>query len=97
MALNPRQLAILQSVKEQGSVKTEELAEEFGITLQTARRDIQRLTEAAELERFHGGVRAVDSPPATSPTPNANAPKPAPSKTLPGKWPLPFRTGPACS
>lgn len=61
MALNPRQLAILQSVREQGSVKTEELAEEFGITLQTARRDIQRLTEAAELERFHGGVRAVDS------------------------------------
>jgi DeoR family glycerol-3-phosphate regulon repressor len=61
MALNPRQLAILQSVKDQGSVKTEELAEEFGITLQTARRDIQRLTETAELERFHGGVRAVDS------------------------------------
>ena len=61
MALNPRQIAILQSVREQGSVKTEELAEEFGITLQTARRDIQRLTEAAELERFHGGVRAVDS------------------------------------
>ena len=34
MALNPRQIAILQSVREQGSVKTEELAEEFGITLQ---------------------------------------------------------------
>ena len=61
MALNPRQLAILQSVREQGSVKTEELAQEFGITLQTARRDLQRLTEAAQLERFHGGVRAVDS------------------------------------
>ena len=30
MALNPRQIAILQSVREQGSVKTEELAEEFG-------------------------------------------------------------------
>ena len=30
MALNPRQLAILQVVREQGSVKTEELAEEFG-------------------------------------------------------------------
>jgi DeoR family glycerol-3-phosphate regulon repressor len=61
MALNPRQLAILQAVRDQGSVKTEELAEEFGITLQTARRDIQRLTEASQLERFHGGVRAVDS------------------------------------
>lgn len=61
MALNPRQLAILQAVREQGSIKTETLAEQFGITLQTARRDVQRLTEAAELERFHGGVRAVDS------------------------------------
>jgi DeoR family transcriptional regulator, glycerol-3-phosphate regulon repressor len=61
MAINPRQLAILQAVREQGSVKTDTLAEQFGITLQTARRDIQRLTEAGELERFHGGVRAANS------------------------------------
>ena len=61
MAINPRQLAILQAVRAQGSVKTEALAEQFGITLQTTRRDIQRLTEAAMLERFHGGVRAMDS------------------------------------
>jgi DeoR family glycerol-3-phosphate regulon repressor len=61
MALNPRQLSILQAVRAQGNVKTETLAEQFGITLQTARRDVQRLTEAAQLERFHGGVRAVDS------------------------------------
>ena len=61
MSINPRQLAILQAVREQGSVKTEALAEQFGMTLQTTRRDIQRLTEAAMLERFHGGVRVVDS------------------------------------
>lgn len=60
MSINPRQLAILQAVREQGSVKTEALAEQFGMTLQTTRRDIQRLTEAAMLERFHGGVRVVD-------------------------------------
>ena len=61
MALNPRQLSLLQAVREHGSVKTETLAEQLGIPLQTVRRDLQRLTEAAMLERFHGGVRVVDS------------------------------------
>ena len=61
MALNPRQLAILQTVRERGALKTEVLAEQFQTTLQTVRRDIQRLTEAGVLERFHGGVRALDS------------------------------------
>lgn len=61
MALNPRQLALLKAVREHGSLKTEELAERFDTTLQTVRRDIQRLTDAGVLERFHGGVRVVDS------------------------------------
>ena len=61
MALNPRQLAMLQAVREHGSLKTESLAEQFATTLQTVRRDIQRLSEAGALERFHGGVRAIDS------------------------------------
>jgi len=61
MALNPRQLAILQAVREHGTLKTEALAERFDTTLQTVRRDIQRLTDAGVLERFHGGVRALDS------------------------------------
>ena len=60
MALNPRQLSLLQAVREHGSVKTETLAEQLGIPLQTVRRDLQRLTEAAMLERFHGGVRVVE-------------------------------------
>lgn len=61
MALNPRQLAILQAVREQGSLRTEVLAEQFGVTLQTARRDIHLLTSSGALARFHGGVRAIDS------------------------------------
>ncbi len=61
MALNPRQVSLLQAVREHGSVKTETLAEQLGIPLQTVRRDLQRLTEAAMLERFHGGVRVADS------------------------------------
>jgi DeoR family transcriptional regulator, glycerol-3-phosphate regulon repressor len=61
MALNPRQLAMLQTVREQGSVKTEVLAERFQTTLQTVRRDISRLSQAGVIERFHGGVRVIDS------------------------------------
>jgi len=61
MALNPRQLAILNAVRRQGHLKTEDLAAQFGVTLQTARRDIQLLTQAGSLARFHGGVRAIDS------------------------------------
>lgn len=61
IALNPRQLAILSAVRAQGQARTEWLAEEFGSTLQTIRRDVQRLTDAGLIERFHGGVRAMDS------------------------------------
>ncbi|MEY4507379.1 MAG: Glycerol-3-phosphate regulon repressor [Pseudomonadota bacterium] len=61
MALNPRQLAMLQAVREHGSLKTEALAEQFHTTLQTVRRDISRLSEAGAIERFHGGVRVIDS------------------------------------
>lgn len=61
MSLNPRQLAMLAAVREHGSLRTEALAERFDTTLQTVRRDVARLTEAGVLERFHGGVRAIDS------------------------------------
>jgi DeoR family glycerol-3-phosphate regulon repressor len=61
MALNPRQLAMLQTIKECGSLKTESLAEQFNTTLQTVRRDIARMSETGMIERFHGGVRVIDS------------------------------------
>lgn len=44
-----------------GSVTVEELAETLGVTLQTVRRDVQRLSEASLLTRFHGGVRVPSS------------------------------------
>ena len=44
-----------------GSVTVEELADKLGVTLQTVRRDIQRLAEQGLLARFHGGVRVPGS------------------------------------
>ena len=54
---NPRQAGVLDTVRELGSVTVEALAERFGVTLQTVRRDVKLLSNAGLLARFHGGVR----------------------------------------
>ncbi len=57
----PRQLELLDEVRRQRSASVEALAERFGVTLQTVRRDVRSLTEAGLLIRFHGGVRLPGS------------------------------------
>lgn len=57
MELNPRQTQLIDTVRAEGAVSIESLAERFSVTLQTVRRDVQRLAEAGLLARFHGGVR----------------------------------------
>ncbi len=61
MEANPRQAAVLEAVRERGSLSVEALAERFGVTLQTMRRDARLLSEAGLLTRFHGGVRIPSS------------------------------------
>ncbi len=61
MIPNPRQASLLEEVRERGSVSVEALAAKFGVTLQTMRRDVQRLAEAGAIARFHGGVRVPSS------------------------------------
>ena len=61
MNTNPRQILILEAVRARQSATVEELAEALGVTLQTVRRDVQRLSEKGLLMRFHGGVRAPSS------------------------------------
>lgn len=58
---NPRQLTLLAAVQAQGSVTVEQLADKLGVTLQTVRRDVQRLANEGLLARFHGGVRVPSS------------------------------------
>ena len=58
---NPRQTELLALVQTQGAASIEFLAETFSVTLQTVRRDVQRLAEAGLLSRFHGGVRMPSS------------------------------------
>ena len=61
MTPNPRQSDLLDAVRAQGVVTVESLADRFGVTLQTVRRDVKLLAEAGLLARFHGGVRLPSS------------------------------------
>jgi DeoR family glycerol-3-phosphate regulon repressor len=61
MTPNPRQVDLLEAVRTHGSLSVEALAERFGVTLQTVRRDLKLLSDAGLLARFHGGVRAPSS------------------------------------
>lgn len=59
--MNPRLLQLVAYVQARGSVTVEQLAETLGVTLQTVRRDVQRLADEGLLARFHGGVRVPSS------------------------------------
>ena len=61
MNSNPRQLKLLEVVRTHGSVTVEALADELGVTLQTVRRDVQKLADHGLLARFHGGARVPSS------------------------------------
>ena len=61
MNTNPRQIKLLDTVALHGAASVEQLAGSLGVTLQTVRRDVQRLADAGLLTRFHGGVRVPNS------------------------------------
>ncbi|MGR3507503.1 MAG: DeoR/GlpR family DNA-binding transcription regulator [Paracoccaceae bacterium] len=47
---------ILEIARTEGKVTVDGLAERFGVTVQTIRRDLTELAEAGKLERVHGGA-----------------------------------------
>ena len=61
MTPNPRQAALLEEVQHRGTMSVDALAERFGVTLQTVRRDVKLMAEAGLVARFHGGVRVPRS------------------------------------
>jgi DeoR family glycerol-3-phosphate regulon repressor len=54
--INERQEKILQIVQTKGFATIESLAEAFGVSTQTVRRDVIKLDEIGLLQRFHGGA-----------------------------------------
>lgn len=51
-----RQPEILEIARSSGKVTVDALAQRFGVTLQTIRRDLTELAGAGKLERVHGGA-----------------------------------------
>ena len=56
MAQSFRQSEILEIARVDGRVVVEDLAQRFGVTLQTIRRDLTDLADAGLLDRVHGGA-----------------------------------------
>ncbi len=54
-----RQQNILKVIRQQKEAKVEDLAEMFGVSLMTVRRDLQYLEDAGLITRFYGGAAAV--------------------------------------
>ncbi|CCO22375.1 DeoR/GlpR family DNA-binding transcription regulator [Maridesulfovibrio hydrothermalis] len=60
-SLSKRQREILDVVSEEGFAPIESLAQQFEVTPQTIRRDINKLCEHQLLQRFHGGAGRFSS------------------------------------
>ena len=56
MLLSPRHEEILQLAKEHGRVTVDDLAERFGVTPQTIRKDLNDMCDHRLLTRIHGGA-----------------------------------------
>ncbi len=60
MFITNRQNKILDLMKTHGQVSVDELVDEFEVTPQTIRTDLNELSKANKLIRVHGGARLVD-------------------------------------
>lgn len=54
--ITPRQSDILSRARAEGRVMVDDLADTFGMTVQTIRRDLSDLCQARLLDRIHGGA-----------------------------------------
>ncbi len=56
LRLTPRQKTIIRHVRDKGFASIESMAESFGVSAQTIRREIIRLSDRNLLQRYHGGA-----------------------------------------
>jgi DeoR family glycerol-3-phosphate regulon repressor len=61
MELSSRQSTILALVQQQGAVEVESLAEQYQVSVQTIRRDLNVLCARGLVARMHGGARQLTS------------------------------------
>ncbi|MCB1459384.1 MAG: DeoR/GlpR transcriptional regulator, partial [Nitratireductor sp.] len=56
MQILPRHADILKLARRRGRVEVEDLAQRFGVSVQTIRKDLELLARQYHLVRFHGGA-----------------------------------------
>lgn len=95
MKQTQRHDAIIELVKKQGYVGTEELVEQFAVSPQTIRRDLNDLAERKMILRHHGGAALPSSSVNTS-WHDRKATQTAEKSVSPGGWPARSRTGRRC-
>ncbi len=66
-SVDKRRTQILKLIREMEEVKVEDLAEQFGLSLMTVRRDLQFLEDRHLIKRFYGGATINFFPQAISP------------------------------
>ncbi len=66
-SVDTRRAQILKLIREMEEVKVEELAEKFGLSLMTVRRDLQFLEDRHLIKRFYGGATINFFPQTVSP------------------------------
>ena len=60
--VDARRKSILELLRENPTVRVDELAKQMGVSLITIRRDLQYLEEQKLLVRFYGGAQVADVP-----------------------------------
>lgn len=58
--VSKRQQLILQYLKENGTIKTDDLSKKLGVSPITIRRDLQLFEENGIVEKFYGGARLIE-------------------------------------
>ncbi len=96
MKQTQRHDAIIELVKKQGYVSTEELVEHFSVSPQTIRRDLNNLADQNMILRHHGGA-ALPSSSVNTPWHDRKATQTAEKSALPAKLPRRSRTVLRCS
>jgi len=59
---NKRQNEILKLLQEEHSLKTEELVQTFGVSIETIRRDINALEQKGLVKKVYGGISIISDP-----------------------------------
>ena len=75
MLADARRSAIVAAVQRERIVRVSDLAEMFGVSLMTVRRDIDVLDEAGLVEKIHGGAKIPAAPAPMSPASSSNPPR----------------------